>query len=56
MNVALISMLTFVPYRPYRVLKKQPKVDMFLVQLYVIFLIWAFLFEIIEKIVNIDTK
>ena len=46
----------FVPYRPYRVLKKQPKVDMFLVQLYVIFLIWAFLFESIENIVNIDTK
>ena len=46
----------FEPYRLYRVLKKQPKVDMFLVQFYVIFLIWAFLFESIKKIVNIDTK
>ena len=46
----------FVTYRPYQVVKKQPNVDMFWVQFYVIFLIWAFLFESMEKIVNIDTK
>ena len=39
----------FVPYRPYRVLKKQQKVDMFWVPFYVIFLIWAFSFESIKN-------
>ena len=55
MNVALILILTLAPYRLYRVIKKHPKVDMFLVQFYVIFLIWAVLLESINKIVNIDT-
>ena len=46
----------FMPYRSYRLLKKQPKVYMFLMQFYVIFFILAFLLDSIKKIVNIDTK
>ena len=56
MNVALISILTLYHIVHTGWQKKQPKVDMFWVQFYVIFLIWAFLFESIENIVNIDTK
>ena len=36
--------------------KKATKIDMFWVQFYMIFWIWAFLSESIEKIVTIDTK